>query len=186
MNCYLFSCFFFSHLSTVTFYPVTFFPTCPLLLSFLLLFFLLLFFLPETVTFFPVTLFPVTFFPCTERRMSIMMSRITLKIDYLFNSLFRLTTKSKSKPRISVPLWGNPPTTGGFPSQRATNVENVSMSWRHHVQRDNSWTVHPRDSWSCTYIMHSLYCASGTTWLFLTSPRSAFRMAWRNWYDVNT
>ena len=26
MNCYLFSCFFFSHLSTVTFFPVTFFP----------------------------------------------------------------------------------------------------------------------------------------------------------------
>ena len=64
MNRYLFSCFFFSHLPTVTFFPVTFFPTCPLLLSFLLLFFLLLFFLPETVTFFPVTFFPVTFFPC--------------------------------------------------------------------------------------------------------------------------
>ena len=61
MNCYLFSCFFFSHLSTVTFFPVSFFPTCPLLLSFLLLFFL-----PETVTFFPVTFFPVTFFPCTS------------------------------------------------------------------------------------------------------------------------
>ena len=80
MNCYLFSCFFFPHLSTVTFFPVTFFlpetvtffpvsffPTCPLLLSFLLLFFLLLFFLPETVTFFPVTFFPVTFFPCTTK-----------------------------------------------------------------------------------------------------------------------
>ena len=65
MNCYLFSCFFFSHLPTVTFFPVTFYPTCPLLLSFLLLFFLLLFFLPETVTFFPVTFFPVTFFLCT-------------------------------------------------------------------------------------------------------------------------
>ena len=30
------------------------------------------------------------------------------------------------------PLWGIPPVTGGFPSQRASNAENVSISWRHH------------------------------------------------------
>ena len=28
---------------------------------------------------------------------------------------------------------GNPPVTGGFPSQRASNTESVSMSWRHNV-----------------------------------------------------
>ena len=28
---------------------------------------------------------------------------------------------------------GNPPVTGGFPSQRASNAENVSIRWRHHV-----------------------------------------------------
>ena len=27
---------------------------------------------------------------------------------------------------------GNPPVTGGFPSQKASNVESVSMPWRHH------------------------------------------------------
>ena len=31
------------------------------------------------------------------------------------------------------PLWGKPPVTGGFPSQRAINTENVSFRWRHHV-----------------------------------------------------
>ena len=31
------------------------------------------------------------------------------------------------------PLWGEPPVTGGFPSQRASNTENVSIWWRHHV-----------------------------------------------------
>ena len=25
--------------------------------------------------------------------------------------------------------------TGGFPSQRASNLENISISWRHHVMR---------------------------------------------------
>ena len=28
---------------------------------------------------------------------------------------------------------GNPPVTGGFPSQRDSNVVSVSTSWRHHV-----------------------------------------------------
>ena len=28
---------------------------------------------------------------------------------------------------------GNPPDTGGFPSQRASNAENISIWWRHHV-----------------------------------------------------
>ena len=53
MNCYLFSCFFFSHLSTVTFFPVTFFPTWNC-------YFLSCFFFSHlsTVTFFPVTFFP--------------------------------------------------------------------------------------------------------------------------------
>ena len=31
------------------------------------------------------------------------------------------------------PVWGVPPVTGGFPTQRTSNVENVSIWWRHHV-----------------------------------------------------
>ena len=30
------------------------------------------------------------------------------------------------------PLQGNPSVTGGFPSQRVSNAENVSIWWRHH------------------------------------------------------
>ena len=30
------------------------------------------------------------------------------------------------------PLAGNSPRTGGFPAQRASNAENVSIWWRHH------------------------------------------------------
>ena len=29
-------------------------------------------------------------------------------------------------------LWGKPPVTGGFPSQRASNAENVAIWWRHY------------------------------------------------------
>ena len=35
------------------------------------------------------------------------------------------------------PLWGE--STGGFPSQRARNAENVSIWWRHYVQRKCRW-----------------------------------------------
>ena len=41
----------------------------------------------------------------------------------------------KRKPQTSalVALYeGNPPVNGGIPSQRASNVDNASMSWRHH------------------------------------------------------
>ena len=55
-------------------------------------------------------------------------------LEYLFNSWFRRVTSNKiSKLCITDPLWGNPPVTGGFPSQRASNAESVSM-WRHHGQ----------------------------------------------------
>ena len=48
---------------------------------------------------------------------------------------------------------GNPPVTGGFPSQRTSNAENVSIWWRLHektcwdcwTKRHNNWVVH------CTY-----------------------------------
>ena len=38
-----------------------------------------------------------------------------------------------TKARWHWPLWGNPPLIGGFSSQRASNAENVSISWRHPV-----------------------------------------------------
>ena len=31
------------------------------------------------------------------------------------------------------PLWGESPLTGEFPAQMASNAENVTISWRHHV-----------------------------------------------------
>ena len=50
----------------------------------------------------------------------------------LFNILFRLTTKKISKALHYWPFceW-NPPVTGGFHSQRASNVDNISLSWGH-------------------------------------------------------
>ena len=54
-------------------------------------------------------------------------------LNYLFNGLFRLTIKKNQSSALLTVCEGNPLVTCGFPSQRASNMENVSMPWRHHV-----------------------------------------------------
>ena len=51
------------------------------------------------------------------------------QLDCCFNSFFRRT----SKLCITVPLWGNPLVSGGFPSQRTSNAEHIFMSWHCHI-----------------------------------------------------
>ena len=53
-----------------------------------------------------------------------------LQFDCLFNSLLRLTTKKPSNSTLLGFCDGID--TNGFPSQRASNAEIVSISWSHH------------------------------------------------------
>ena len=53
--------------------------------------------------------------------------------DCLLNRLFRRRSKKTSKLRVTGLCAGNSPATGEFPAQRASNAENVSIWWRHHV-----------------------------------------------------
>ena len=50
--------------------------------------------------------------------------------DCLLDRLFRLRSKKTSGLRVTAFCKGNPSVTAGFPSQRARNVENVSIWWR--------------------------------------------------------
>ena len=52
------------------------------------------------------------------------------QLDCLSNGLFRLRSKETSKLRITGPLWRE---SGGFPSQRDSNAESVSISRHYHV-----------------------------------------------------
>ena len=52
--------------------------------------------------------------------------------DCLLNRLFRRRLKKISKLRVTGLCAGNSPGTGEFPAQMASNVENVSIWWRHH------------------------------------------------------
>ena len=55
------------------------------------------------------------------------------RIDCLLSRLFRCRSKKTSKLLVIGLCEGNPPVTGEFPSQRASNADNVSIWWRHHV-----------------------------------------------------
>ena len=52
--------------------------------------------------------------------------------DCLLNRLLRRRSKKTSKLRVTGLCVGNSPETGEFPTQRASNAENVSIWWRHN------------------------------------------------------
>ena len=53
-------------------------------------------------------------------------------LDFLPIRLYRRRSTKTPKLRVTGLYDWNPPVTGGFPSQRARNAENVSIEWRHH------------------------------------------------------
>ena len=81
--------------------------------------------------------------------------------DCLLNRLLRHRSMKTSKIRITGLCEGNPPVTGGFPSQRASNAENVSIWWRHHAMVEIGVV---RDIGSLTRRMCAL-----VFWVFLSS-----------------
>ena len=66
--------------------------------------------------------------------MGVMASQITsLPIVHKLNRLFRRRTKKTSRLRVTGLCAGNSPVTGEFPTQMASNAENASIWWRHHL-----------------------------------------------------
>ena len=53
-------------------------------------------------------------------------------LDCLLHRLFRLRSKKTSKLRVTGLCEENPSVPGGFPSQKASNTENVSIWWRYN------------------------------------------------------
>ena len=64
--------------------------------------------------------------------------------DCLLNRLFRRRSKETSKRRVTGLCARNSPGTGEFPAQRASNAENVSIWWRHHVIRHKETYITPK------------------------------------------
>ena len=53
--------------------------------------------------------------------------------DCLLNHLFRRRPKKTSKLHVTGLCADNSPVTGEFPAEMASNMENVSISWRYHT-----------------------------------------------------
>ena len=97
--------------------------------------------------------------------------------DCLHNRLFRRTSKKTSKLHVTGLCVGNSPGTGEFPAQRASNAENVSIWWRHHVSgvlaylRDKKRAQNPNST--KTIIFSNRYLSTSnffylTVWAFMT------------------
>ena len=65
-------------------------------------------------------------------------------IKCLFNSLFRLTTKKHKKFMLLSLCEGSPPVTGGFPTQRDSNMEKFSIWWCHNVHSQTLYCISTR------------------------------------------
>ena len=68
--------------------------------------------------------------------------------------------KKTLKLRVTGLCDGNSPVTGEFPTPRASNAENVSIWWRHHVKKWKTWY---KLTWVC-HICLMVWC------LFDTKP----------------
>ena len=79
--------------------------------------------------------------------MSTMASQITNQTDCLLNRLFRRRSKKTSKLRVTGLCEGNSPVTGEFPVQRTSNVENVSIWWRHYDNHNE--LIHTKTACAC-------------------------------------
>ena len=65
--------------------------------------------------------------------MSMMASQIT-NVPTVFSTVCsRCISKKTSNLHVTGLSEGNPLVTGGFPSQKASNAENISIWWSHHV-----------------------------------------------------
>ena len=81
--------------------------------------------------------------------------------DCLLNPLFGRRSKITSKLHVTGFCAGNSPLTGEFPAQRASNVENFSIWWRHHdCNVASHWLVHTQnDPWLSLILIHDLWDA---------------------------
>ena len=71
--------------------------------------------------------------------------------DCLLNRLFRRRSKKTLKLRVTGICPGNSSVTGEFPTQRASNAENVSIWWRH---RDIFILIGLQSWWIAYIILH--------------------------------
>ena len=84
--------------------------------------------------------------------------------DCLLNRLFRHRSKITSKLRVTGLCGGNSPVTGEFPAQMASNAENDSFWWRHHV----------------IFEFNTVYCHQTRQWYKCSVHSNRCEQLWKN------
>ena len=64
--------------------------------------------------------------------MGAIASQIT-GLTFVYSTVYSDADERKPKLRVTGLYAGNSPGIGEFPAQMASNAENVSIWWRHHV-----------------------------------------------------
>ena len=83
---------------------------------------------------------PFTFCHYADVIMRAMASQIT-GVSIVYSTVCSGASKKITKAPRHWLCEGCSPVTGGFPSQRASNAENVPVWWRHHVTVLQGWTL---------------------------------------------
>ena len=68
----------------------------------------------------------------------VIMSALASQVNGVSIVCSTICSKKASKHRVTGLCEENRPVTDGFPSQRASNAENASIWWRHHVHHAES------------------------------------------------
>ena len=107
--------------------------------------------------------------------MSALASQIT-SLPIVYSTVYsRSRSKKTLKLRVTGLCVGNSPVTGEFPAQRASNAENVSIWWRHHVY--HCLILYPMYS-----IRRGHQCLSFRTlwiiWYYLMKCSSSRKLEW--------
>ena len=97
--------------------------------------------------------------------------------ECLLSRLIRRRSMKTPKLRVAGLCAGNSPETGEFPAQRASNAENVSIWWRHHVFRKHeikylSFFIISQQ-WYGTSWWHLSPDYKSTSWLLMICQRKA-------------
>ena len=98
--------------------------------------------------------------------------------DCLLNRLFSRRSEKSPKLPVTGLCEGNSPVTGEFPTQRASNAENVSIWWRNHDLETSVFWAHLEEHQDT---IHSK-CTSG---IAQTSP-AYLNPSLQMWRVVNT
>ena len=84
----------------------------------------------------------------------------------LLNHIFWRRSKKTSKLRVTGLCAGNSPVTGEFPAQMASNVENVSIWWRHHAREATFKNTYKDYTSICPAQQSPVYIFHGTNCIY--------------------